>query len=126
VVGFRRLVRDPDQHLAGRLLVVPASFDRREFRWLIAVDVIAVEVSEHELSRQEDGRKVQAHAEHDTRLGRKDPAQQVPCPGRGSGPDIRHNTLQFVPNWNAMTIPETTPSPKAMPKIFSQNSKISR
>jgi hypothetical protein len=31
-----------------------------------------------------------------------------------------------VANWNAITIPETTPSPNATPKIFSQNSKIRR
>src|SRR5438477_12754414 len=42
------------------------------------------------------------------------------------GPDICDSTLQFVPNWNAMTIPETTPSPKATPKILSQNSNIRR
>jgi hypothetical protein len=27
------------------------------------------------------------------------------------GPDILDGTLQLVPNWNAMTIPDTTPSP---------------
>src|SRR6516162_5526214 len=42
------------------------------------------------------------------------------------GPDMRASTLQFVPNWNAMTIPETTPSPNATPKILSQNSKTRR
>jgi len=42
------------------------------------------------------------------------------------GPDIRDSTLQFVPNWKAITIPETTPRPKAMPNIFSQNSKTRR
>src|SRR5215471_5290631 len=41
------------------------------------------------------------------------------------GPDIRASTLQLVPNWNAMTIPETTPSPNATPKILSQNSNSS-
>ena len=41
------------------------------------------------------------------------------------GPDIRASTLQFVPNWNAMTMPETTPSPNATPKILSQNSNTS-
>src|SRR6516162_2832822 len=41
------------------------------------------------------------------------------------GPDMRASTLQFVPNWNAMTIPETTPSPNATPKILSQNSNTS-
>src|SRR6516162_10028838 len=41
------------------------------------------------------------------------------------GPDIRASTLQLVPNWNAMTIPETTPSPNATPKILSQNSNTS-
>jgi hypothetical protein len=35
-------------------------------------------------------------------------------------------TQRIEPNWNAMTIPETTPSPKATPKIFSQNSKTRR
>ena len=39
---------------------------------------------------------------------------------------MRASTLQFVPNWNAMTMPETTPSPKATPKILSQNSKTRR
>src|ERR1700748_3676867 len=38
------------------------------------------------------------------------------------GPDIFDSTLQFVPNWNAMTTPDTTPRPKATPKILSQNS----
>src|SRR5215472_8412633 len=33
---------------------------------------------------------------------------------------------QLVPNWNAMTIPETTPSPNATPKTLSQNSNTSR
>src|SRR6516225_2621019 len=42
------------------------------------------------------------------------------------GPDMRANTLQFVPNWKAMTIPETTPSPNVIPKIFSQNSNTRR
>src|SRR6266849_3722408 len=42
------------------------------------------------------------------------------------GPDIRARVLQFVPNWNAITIPETTPSPNATPKILSQNSKTRR
>ena len=42
------------------------------------------------------------------------------------GPDIFESSLQFVPNWNAMTIPETTPRPKAIPKILSQNSKTRR
>src|SRR5215471_10229391 len=39
---------------------------------------------------------------------------------------MRASTLQFVPNWNAMTIPETTPSPNATPKILSQNSNTRR
>ena len=42
------------------------------------------------------------------------------------GPDIFDSTLQFVPNSNAITIPETTPSPNATPKILSQNSKTIR
>src|SRR6266851_749698 len=42
------------------------------------------------------------------------------------GPDICARTLQFVPNWNPITIPETTPSPNATPKILSQNSNTSR
>src|SRR5271165_26296 len=42
------------------------------------------------------------------------------------GPDIRDSTLQFVPNWNAITMPETTPSPNATQKTLSQNSKTCR
>src|SRR5258708_204839 len=42
------------------------------------------------------------------------------------GPDKRESSLQLEPNWNAMTMPETTPSPKATPKILSQNSKTTR
>src|ERR1700730_15658405 len=42
------------------------------------------------------------------------------------GPAIRACTLQFVPNWKPMTIPETTPSPNATPKILSQNSNTRR
>jgi hypothetical protein len=42
------------------------------------------------------------------------------------GPDILDSTLQLVPNWNAITIPDTTPNPNATPNIFSQNSKITR
>jgi hypothetical protein len=32
----------------------------------------------------------------------------------------------LVPNWNAITIPDTTLRPNATPKIFSQNSKTVR
>ena len=39
---------------------------------------------------------------------------------------MRDRTFQFVPNWNAITIPDTTPRPKAMPNIFSQNSNTTR
>ena len=42
------------------------------------------------------------------------------------GPDLRASTSQFVPNWNAITTPDTTPSPNATPKIFSQNSNTTR
>src|SRR5260370_39334955 len=42
------------------------------------------------------------------------------------GPDILDSTLQLVPNWNAITIPETTPIPNATPNIFNQKSKIRR
>jgi hypothetical protein len=42
------------------------------------------------------------------------------------GPDIFDSTLQFVPNSRAITTPETTPMPKATPKILSQNSKSVR
>jgi hypothetical protein len=42
------------------------------------------------------------------------------------GPDILDKTLQFVPNWNAITTPDTTPRPKATPNILSQKSKSTR
>jgi len=32
----------------------------------------------------------------------------------------RDSSLQLVPNWNAITIPDTTPRPNAMPKMRSQ------
>src|SRR3984885_5916015 len=49
-------------------------------------------------------------------------ARSGPC----IGPDTRENSLQFVPSSKAITMPETTPSPKAMPKILSQNSNTVR
>jgi hypothetical protein len=39
---------------------------------------------------------------------------------------LRANTSQFVPKLNAITIPDTTPSPNATLKIFSQNSNTVR
>jgi hypothetical protein len=42
------------------------------------------------------------------------------------GPDILDRTLQFVPNWNAITTPDTTPRPKATSNILSQKSKRMR
>ena len=36
------------------------------------------------------------------------------------------STLQLVPNWNAMTMPETTPIPNETAKILSQRSKTRR
>ena len=35
-------------------------------------------------------------------------------------PAKRENTAQFVPNWNSIGIPVTTPSTKLMPKIRAQ------
>src|SRR5258708_31589375 len=32
--------------------------------------------------------------------------------------------LQLVPNWNGITMPDTTPMPKATEKIFTQNEEI--
>src|ERR1700692_389395 len=46
--------------------------------------------------------------------------------GPWTGPDIFDSTLQFVPNWKAITTPDTTPRPNAMPNILSQNSKRTR
>ena len=37
-----------------------------------------------------------------------------------TGPALSENTAQLLPNWYAMTIPETTPMPKVMAKIFTQ------
>ena len=36
------------------------------------------------------------------------------------------STLQLVPNWNAMTMPVTTPMPKETAKTFSQKSNTRR
>ncbi|GCC44964.1 hypothetical protein chiPu_0029061 [Chiloscyllium punctatum] len=42
------------------------------------------------------------------------------------GPLILDSSLQFVPNWNPITMPDTTPIPNATPNILSQNSKRTR
>jgi len=39
---------------------------------------------------------------------------------------MRAKTSQLVPNWKAMTMPETTPMPNVTPKIFSQKSNTTR
>jgi len=36
-------------------------------------------------------------------------------------PALSEKRLQFVPNWNGMTIPVTTPMPNETAKIRSQN-----
>ena len=36
-------------------------------------------------------------------------------------PAMSENRLQLVPNWNGITMPDTTPMPKEMAKIRSQN-----
>ncbi len=36
-------------------------------------------------------------------------------------PAYLEKLLQFVPNWNSMGMPVTTPTPKLRPKIFAQN-----
>ncbi len=36
-------------------------------------------------------------------------------------PEYRVNAAQFVPNWNSMGIPVTTPTAKVRPRIFAQN-----
>jgi hypothetical protein len=35
-------------------------------------------------------------------------------------PVARENDAQFVPNWNSIGMPVTTPSVKLIPKIFAQ------
>src|SRR6266540_1414518 len=37
---------------------------------------------------------------------------------------VSEKRLQLVPNWNGMTIPETTPRPNEMAKIRVQNTEI--
>jgi hypothetical protein len=83
VVGLGGRVGDREQDLTGRLLVVPAALDRREFHRLVIVHVIAGQVSEEDLDRHEHGREKQSHAQHDVRLGVELAAQQVPRPRRG-------------------------------------------
>src|ERR1700687_1993303 len=39
-------------------------------------------------------------------------------------PASAENRLQFVPNWNGITMPDTTPMPKATEKILIQNAEI--
>ena len=58
-------------------------------------------------------------------MPRRQRAKAVKLSYASSGPSIgpvrRDSSLQFEPNWNAITIPDTTPSPNATAKIFSQN-----
>src|SRR5262249_5713252 len=83
-VALRCFIGDRDQYLAGGLLVMPARLDRREFRRLIIVDVIADEMSEEELHRYQYGTKAQPHSHHDTSFGMIHAPQQVPRPGCGN------------------------------------------
>ena len=78
-----------DQHLARRLLVMPAPFDRRELRRLIVVDEVADEMTEKELRRNEDGREIEAHAQHDARLGLEIASQEIPGARRGDAKGAR-------------------------------------
>jgi hypothetical protein len=37
---------------------------------------------------------------------------------------VSEKRLQLVPNWNGMTIPDTTPSPKETAKILVQKTEM--
>jgi hypothetical protein len=82
-IGFCDCVGNSNQHLACRLLVVPAALDRGEFRRLVVVHDVAGEMSEIDLHGQQNCGEEQAHAKHDVRLGGMNPAQQVPGAGGG-------------------------------------------
>ena len=58
-------VRPGEQHLGGRLLVVPSRLDRRHFRRLVVNDIFTVEMPEDELGRNQHGCEIQAHAQQD-------------------------------------------------------------
>src|SRR6266436_1736577 len=60
-VALRRRIRNSNEDLGGRLLVMPAGFDGGEFGRLKIMDVVAVEMPEEELHRQEYCCKVQTH-----------------------------------------------------------------
>ena len=88
-VRLGRGIGDGDQHLARRLLVAPAPFDRREFRGLIVMDEVAGEMTEKELRRNEDGREIEAHAQHDSRFGLEVAPQEIPRARRGDAKGAR-------------------------------------
>ena len=53
MIGLCRRIGDCNQNLSGRLLIMPAPLDGREFRWLTFVHVIAVEMPEQDLDWDE-------------------------------------------------------------------------
>src|SRR3954466_9440742 len=62
---------------------MPTPLDCCELGWLIVVDVIAGQMAEEELHRNEEYRQIKTHAQHDLRFGREFAPQQVPGTGRG-------------------------------------------
>ena len=49
------------------------------------------------------------------------PDESSGSPSSTIGPDASDSRLQLVPNSNAITMPETTPRPKVIAKMASQN-----
>src|SRR5579863_642894 len=55
----------------------------------------------------------------DSRKNAKTPSMANGCPT--TAPVRRENSAQFVPNWNSIGIPVTTPAAKLIAKILVQN-----
>ena len=79
--AFVLLVGNCEQHLARRLLRLPARLDRRELRRLMLEYVEARQVAEEELDRDQHRDQSEAPVQHHARLGAMDAAQHVPGAG---------------------------------------------
>src|ERR1700722_12288019 len=82
MIFFIRLIGNGDEDLAGGLLVMPAAFDGSEFGGLSLMNVVAIQVPQKQLDRNEESRKEKAHSQHQHAFYRKFSIQAVPSAAR--------------------------------------------
>ena len=56
---------------------MPTALDRRKFRRSVIANEVAREMTEKQLRRNEDGREIEAHAQHYARFGLESAAQEI-------------------------------------------------